>query len=179
MGKLCSSLVAVCFSLTTAQSSHADDLEALGDVLQIAVPAYSLYASYDLNGRDGLRSCAQAIGATALTTHALKYAIDAPRPNGSGRGFPSGHTSSAAVGFGCMLGQEGWSTTTMILGASTLLTGYSRVESDHHDWEQVGAGLLLGTAIGYFSTRHLNEGQSIEYGFAPDGEQSLSFRMEF
>ena len=179
MGKLCSNLVAVCLSLTTAQTSHADGIETLGDVLQLAVPAYSLYSSYDLNDRDGLRACAKAIGAPALTTHALKYAIDAPRPNGSGKGFPSGHTSSAAVGFGCLLGQEGWSTATIALAAATLLTGYSRVESDHHDWEQVGAGLLLGTALGYYSTRHLNQGQSIEYGFTPEGKQSLSFQMDF
>jgi membrane-associated phospholipid phosphatase len=78
-----------------------------------------------------------------------------------------------------MLGQEGWSNTTIALGAASLVTGYSRVESEHHNWEQVAAGFALGAAIGYFSTRHLSEDQSIEYNTLLDGSQSLTFNMEF
>ena len=179
MKKLSIAIKSTLLSAIFTQPSFADDLETFGDALQLIVPAYSLYASNNLNGRDGLWSCGKAIAYTSLSTHALKTVINAPRPNGGERGFPSGHTSSAAVGFGCMLGQEGWSNTTIALGAASLVTGYSRVESEHHNWEQVVAGFALGTAIGYLSTSHLNEGQSIEYRTLSDGSQSLSFNMEF
>lgn len=172
------SLVSV-LAVSAPVAASADNIERIGDVLQLASPAYALYLSNSLNSRAGLSSCGKAIGTTFLATHALKYAIDAPRPNGGGKGFPSGHTSSAAVGFGCVLGQEGMSTAALTLGAATLFTGYSRVESDHHTWEQVGAGFALGTAIGYFSTRHLAKGQRLDYDMAPDGTQSLAFSFDF
>lgn len=179
MPRLTTAVTSALLLISAPQPSAADELKTAGDVLKIAVPAYSLYASTKLNGRDGFWSCGGAIGATFLSTQALKHIIDSPRPNGGDHGFPSGHTSFAAVGFGCMLGQEGWSNTTIALGAASLLTGYSRVESDFHTWGQVGAGFALGAAIGYLGTRHLKKDKSIEYSVLPDGSHSLSFSMKY
>lgn len=179
MKKLTLPFAAACALAMSGPAASSDDLERAGDVLQIASPAYALFASGRLNGRSGALACAKAIVLTNLATQTLKFAIDAPRPNGGGRGFPSGHTSSAAVGFGCMLGQEGWTTTTLALGAATALTGYSRVESDLHDWPQVGAGFALGTAVGYYSTRHLRDRTRLDYAQTRDGRHLLIWRMDF
>ena len=157
----------------------AADWEGLGNVLQFATPAYGLYASARMNGRDGLRACATAVGVTALSTQALKSAIDAPRPNGGTRGFPSGHTSAAAAGFGCLLGQQGWSGATIALGASSVLTAYSRVKAGRHTAGQTAAGFLLGSTVGYFATRHLRPNMALEAGLSSQNQVSLNWRVAF
>lgn len=160
-------------------SSYASDLERLGDALQVLNPVYGLYASYQMNGREGAWACAKAVGLTAVSSHALKAVVNAPRPNGGDKGFPSAHTSSAAVGFGCVLGQDGWSPTSIALGVTSLVTGYSRVQSDNHTWGQVSAGFLLGTAVGYYMTRHLGENARIEYNLSSQGYHAVSYRLDF
>ena len=162
-----------------APASRADDLERLGDILQVATPVYGLYESYRLNGREGFWRCAKAGVIAGGSTAILKRGLDARRPNGGDRGFPSGHTCAAALGFGCSLGQAGWSTTTWVLGAATLVTGYSRVESGYHSWDQVGAAMVLGTAIGYFSTVQLRERAQMQYDVTGDGRHILKLNVDF
>jgi len=134
----------------------------VGDALQIISPIGAMYVSYRNHGSAGVRACGTAIGTNFLATHALKRAINEPRPNGGEHGMPSGHTSSAAVGFGCVLGQEGLTPRAMAFGAMAVVTGASRVSNDAHSRKQVLAGFILGTAIGTFQTKHLRE-QGINY----------------
>lgn len=171
-------LLAAIAVLSTAFSTPAQaDMTELGNVLMVATPAYALYKANEDYGLDGLQACGEAIGLTAIKTHTLKYVLDAPRPNGNGRGMPSGHTSSAAVGFGCMLGQEGWSPTTFTLGAASLLTGYTRVEGNYHTWGQVAAGFALGSVVGYYATKNLKSGGRIGYTMDLSGNHLFHFTM--
>ena len=160
-----------------ATPALADDtLTTVGDVLQIALPAAALYTSYELNGADGLRACGGAVLTTAVSTHALKALIDEPRPNGDGHGMPSGHTSSAAVGFGCILGQEGFTTRAAFYAGAAALVGWSRIENDKHTPEQVVAGYALGTLLGYWQTKHLDPQSGVySAGFGRQGGFSLQF----
>jgi membrane-associated phospholipid phosphatase len=94
-----------------------------------------------------------------LSTYGLKYAIDAERPNGGPRSFPSGHTASAFMGAEFIRKEYGWGW-----GVPAYLTagwvGYSRVETDNHYWRDVIAGALIGVAANHdFDTIKLRHGE--------------------
>ncbi|WP_207766086.1 phosphatase PAP2 family protein [Solimonas fluminis] len=80
-----------------------------------------------------------------VATYGLKYAVDAERPNGGPRSFPSGHTASAFMGAEFIRKEYGWGW-----GVPAYLTaswvGYSRVETENHYWRDVIAGALIGIA---------------------------------
>jgi membrane-associated phospholipid phosphatase len=140
------------------QASHAaakDDLVRVGDFFYRYAQIGAVGYTYWNHGAKGSLGCAAGSLANNYATDYLKRTINQRRPNGRGRGMPSGHTSRVASAFGCLLGQEGFTAPTVALGAATVITAYSRVEGDYHTVEQVLVGAVLGTALGYLGTQHL------------------------
>lgn len=128
----------------------------MGDLLQIAIPLSAYTATFYLDDPEGRRQFHWSIATTALTTQALKYSIDAERPNGGKRSFPSGHTSAAFHGASFIHMRYG---TEYGLPAYALATyvGYSRVVSKNHHERDVVAGAAIGTlASWYFTTRYID-----------------------
>ncbi len=94
-----------------------------------------------------------------VATYGLKYAVDAERPTGGPRSFPSGHTASAFMGAEFIRKEYGWGW-----GVPAYLTaswvGYSRVETENHYWRDVIAGALIGIASNHdFSGIKLRHGE--------------------
>jgi hypothetical protein len=83
-----------------------------------------------------------------VTTYALKYAINAKRPNGNGQSFPSGHAASAFMGAEFIRKHYGLGWGIPAYGAAAWV-GYSRVESRKHYWRDVVGGALVGIAANY------------------------------
>ena len=163
----------------TGNNAIASNIETLGDVFQILNPSLALHSSYKNFGHAGLKSCAKGIVANIAATQALKITIDANRPNGGSHGFPSGHTSTAASGFGCILGEEGLSPKAIAVGLSAAITGYTRVKSNKHTWAQVGAGFLLGGFLGYRATREIGRNNKMSFGISSHGEHILTWSLKF
>lgn len=78
-----------------------------------------------------------------VATYALKYAIDAERPNGGGQSFPSGHTAAAFMGAEFIRKEYGWWWGAPAYAAATWV-GYTRVESRNHYWRDVVGGAVVG-----------------------------------
>lgn len=78
-----------------------------------------------------------------VATYALKYAIDAKRPNGGGQSFPSGHTAAAFMGAEFIRKEYGWWWGGPAFAAATWV-GYTRVESRNHYWRDVLGGAIVG-----------------------------------
>ncbi len=115
-------------------------------------------------GRTAPQDVAIALARTEIVTYALKYSIDARRPNGGSHGFPSGHSSAAFMGaeyirktHGLAWGLPAYATATWV--------GYTRVESHNHYWRDV----IAGAAIGIASNHDLDHVQTAagEFRFAP------------
>ncbi|WP_205527246.1 phosphatase PAP2 family protein [Solimonas sp. K1W22B-7] len=105
------------------------------------------------------RDFALAFTRMEVATYGLKYAVDAERPNGGPRSFPSGHTASAFMGAEFIRKEYGWGW-----GVPAYLTagwvGYSRVETHNHYWRDVVAGALIGVASNHdFDTIRLRHGE--------------------
>lgn len=135
--------------LVSPCSYSNDNLEKLGDQLQILVPVTAASISFFKDDYVGLTEEVEGALWTSAATHILKYAIDAERPDGSdNNSFPSGHTSAAVQGAAYLQFRYGWQygLPAYIAGG---VVGYSRVDSKHHYWRDVMAGAALATGIQY------------------------------
>jgi membrane-associated phospholipid phosphatase len=130
----------------------AGSIKDVGDVLQFAVPIYALGLTLWEEDYEGTKQYAYAFGASQLTVHALKLAIDEKRPNytygGKKNSFPSGHTSSAFAGASFIHRRYGFKQAIIPYGLA-ILTGYSRVEVKKHHVHDVLAGALISIAFAW------------------------------
>jgi membrane-associated phospholipid phosphatase len=134
-------------------------VEDIGTVLQFAIPAAGLAATWLLESRpeagNGTGShwllmggsprhdLFLAIGRSWATTAALKYAVDEDRPDGGSRSFPSGHTSLAFTGAEFIRKEYGWAWGAPAYVAAGFV-GWSRVEANRHYTRDVLAGAAIG-----------------------------------
>ena len=116
------------------------------------LPLTSLAAGREHGDWTTLKAASSGYACGAAATYALKVAVGAERPNGHGYvSFPSGHTNSAATAAGSIgyLHRK----TRLPLIALSILTGRSRVRSQHH----TVLDTLVGGVLGYYIGRHLGK----------------------
>ncbi|TKB48727.1 phosphatase PAP2 family protein [Ferrimonas sediminicola] len=132
-------------------NANASFTESSSDLLEFALPAAAASIAY-LVERDGegLEQFGYSLGATVLTTYALKTAVDKERPNGKDDdAFPSGHAALTFSSAGFLHRRYGWQYA---LPAYLLAgyTGYARVQTDNHEVVDVLAGAAIGLAFNHF-----------------------------
>ncbi len=142
----------------------------LSDGAAIAVPASLAVADLVLSGGDARRAgedalvALEAIALAEVATQVAKYAVGRRRPSAWAAGaradrdddlsFFSAHASSAfaaAGAFGTLAhlrGYRGWPIVYAAGFAGAAAVGYFRVAADKHWLTDVGAGALVGAAIG-------------------------------
>ncbi|EPP21635.1 phosphatase PAP2 family protein [Vibrio parahaemolyticus] len=138
-----------------APMAHAENenLTKFGDIAQIGVPLTAGAIALWKGDGEGLFQLAEGALYTAAATHALKWAVDAERPDGSANNsFPSGHTSAAAQGAAFLQMRYGWEYGLPAY-AVTAVVGYSRVQADKHYWRDVAAGAVIATGVQYAVTK--------------------------
>jgi membrane-associated phospholipid phosphatase len=138
------------YSITAAANEYISSEEFPADVVTAIVPLGTLaIAHYDDDGK-GEGQFLRSTGASLVVNSLLRLGFNetswGERPNGSPYGFPSGHaafmTSSAAF----LQDRYGWK-----LGLPAYaLVGYVswvRVDTGHHRWRDVIAGVALSYSI--------------------------------
>ncbi len=135
-----------------ATFSAADAQRRAGDVLQVVLPATA--GAVTLGHRDGkgARQLVESLALTLGVTYALKYGIDAKRPNGGGQSFPSGHTSVSFSAAEFMRTRYGWRYGLPSYAAASFVA-YSRVASRYHHTRDVIAGAGIGVLSSAIFTR--------------------------
>jgi membrane-associated phospholipid phosphatase len=129
----------------------ADRIERAGDVLQVLIPSFGYGLTHYLDDRSGRVHFTKSFLATSITTHILKSAINAERPNGGSRSFPSGHTSSAFQGAAFVHARYGIELAWPMYAAAAFV-GYSRVDAGKHHVRDVLAGAALGITTSFYFT---------------------------
>jgi membrane-associated phospholipid phosphatase len=139
-------LAAVLVAVILSSPPHAG---RLGDRLQVALPMLAwACAGSQRRGHDFFLRYA----AMFTAAHGSKIALGGlpvnQRPRGDGRGFPSAHTSTAALGASrlvadCLHGHP-FMQGAVVLSAA--FVGGSRIIVNAHDMVQVLAGAVLGIA---------------------------------
>jgi membrane-associated phospholipid phosphatase len=129
--------------------------ERAGDILALLLPATAFSTSLYLGDKEGQIACIKSYSFTMASTLALKYSIDAKRPDTEERdSFPSGHTSSAFAGASFIHKRYGWKyALPAYLGA--IYTGYSRIDANRHHGQDVFAGAFLAIASSWYFTTPL------------------------
>jgi hypothetical protein len=156
-----------CGSLPAVAQVHAQP-DPIGDALQYIVPLGAAGMTWYHHDLEGTKQLGVSFLVSQGTTEVLKHAIDQPRPDGTGYGMPSGHTSavfSAAAfvhrryGFG-----EAWPFYIL-----ATVTAYERVHTNHHTTEQVIGGAAVGVASSFIFTHPLPDGGQVGVGMHGNG----------
>jgi membrane-associated phospholipid phosphatase len=131
-----------------------------GDAMQFILPATAAAISIGKEDTDGLKQFAYSALLSQGSTAILKNAVDSRRPNGTGQGFPSGHTSIAFASASFVHFRYGVGTA-LPLYVLAGLTAYSRVATHHHFTKDVIGGALIGTGSAYLLTHPLDKHTSV------------------
>lgn len=169
-------VVASLYTLSSYPST--DKLVRFGDYTQVASPIIA--AGYSLYKKDteGLSQLTLSYSTNQVLTHGMKSIIDAKRPNGGAKSFPSGHTSSSFGGATYLHYRYGFKAAAPIYLAATI-AGYSRVKGRYHYVHDVAAGALLAAFSSYiFVDKKSNI--NLSPVLTPDGKsKGLMFGIEF
>jgi len=149
-------VVASIIAIMSFQVQAKDQVQKTGDILQIALPLFTLAASYI--GEDdstGSLQFLKSFAASEFTTLALKNITHERRPNGNCcKSFPSGHTSASFTAASFIQFRYGWKYAIPAYALASYV-GYSRVHSKEHYTHDVLAGAAIGIISShYFTTKY-------------------------
>ena len=140
-------------SIQILEANRVDDFAALRQA------AFFQFHHRDRVLRDG--QGAKELVVTALVTETwvwtLKLAVDEKRPSGGGRGFPSGHSATAAFGAAFVHRRYGFVPSIPLYGL-TGFVGWSRHHAEAHRPLDIVAGIAIGVGTAmFFSTPYAED----------------------
>ncbi len=148
-------LIFLLFALTsfTSQGQSKKAIETSTDIFIFINPVTGFVTTLVIGDYKGSKQIV-LVGATNIAvTYALKYSIKKERPDHSNQhAFPSNHTSISFQGAAFIQKRYGWKWGI----PAYLLSGYvgwGRTYCKQHDWWDVLAGAVIGTASSYLFTR--------------------------
>jgi len=144
--------VMMCCIAGVVDVQAAGSIETAGDVLMIALPAAAAGLTLSFRDDQGALEFGKSAALALGVTYGLKYTIDARRPNGDARSFPSAHASISFSSAEFMRKRYGWNYGIPAYVTATFVA-YSRVESDQHYTRDVIAGAAIGIMSGYLFTQ--------------------------
>jgi membrane-associated phospholipid phosphatase len=149
-------LIAAALVAATGSAQAKSGVATFSDVAGYGMPVLALGMTLIDGDTEGMKQLGLAGVTTVALTQGLKYAINADRPNGGERGFPSGHTSTAFFAAGFIHQRYGWhyGIPAHLLAAGV---GWARGDQDYHNWGQVIAGAALGEAAALLFTTRRDE----------------------
>lgn len=164
-----------------AASAHARDTDSWDQASHIARDALVITAiglpALQRDWRGDLQA-AGSIGASLLTTEALKRSFPERRPDGSDRrSFPSGHTSTSFAAASTIHHRYGWraGVPAQLVAA---FVGVARVQARRHFWYDVVVGAAIGEASGLLLTSKRNSAvRMMPWGDAKGGGIVASVRF--
>jgi len=155
-------LVVLVLAIPAAFAMAGDGIETAGDMLSLLAPAAALAATYQRKDEEGRWQFAKSFLTSVGTTYGLKAIIDHDGPNGKSHSFPSGHSALAFSGASFLQLRYGWHYGLPAFLAAGFV-GYSRVESDNHDWGDVAAS----AGISILSSLYFVSPQEKKVGLVP------------
>ena len=142
--------------------------DRVGDTLQIVLPLAAIGLSWQNDDMEGLKEFGLSAALSQGTTEVLKRTVRSRRPDGTGLGFPSGHTSMAFVSATYVQQRYGWGPALPMYGLA-VLTGYSRIHTHHHFLKDVAGGAAVGIGSALWLTHPLGSRTQAAVAYGGDG----------
>lgn len=155
-------MVAAC-ALTVASQLLAPahvraDTESAGDIVRWLLPGAATAISLAKNDREGLFQLGGSFMTTDIVVRTLKNTISVDRQLDRGNGlgpntdaFPSGHTANAFSAAAFLDHRYGWKYGLPAYLAAGFV-GFSRIDSDNHEFYQVATSAMLAWSIDHLFT---------------------------
>jgi len=159
--------------------SAGSDVENSGNALHLLLPATAFGASlYFEDDYQGVWQLIKSGVTSRLVVEGLKAAITKDRPDGSGDdSFASGHAADSFAASTFIHQCYGLKCAIPAYLAAAYV-GYTRVESDKHEVEDVLLGAVIGSVSAwYFTDRY--KGMSIAPLFTASGQFGVSLKGQF
>lgn len=139
------------FPESKGQSRKAIDRST--DVAMFINPLAGFVGSLAIRDYKGTKQLVLSGITNIAVTYALKYTIKKERPDHSDHhAFPSNHTSVSFQGASFIQRRYGWKCGLPAYLLSAYVT-WGRTYAKQHDWWDVTAGAIIGTASSYLFTR--------------------------
>jgi membrane-associated phospholipid phosphatase len=132
--------------------ARLDGLTNTGDVMAYVLPATALGLTWYFKDGEGAWQFGKSAAISMAITFGLKYAVDAPRPNGEPYSFPSGHATITFSSAEFMRVRYGWKFGVPAYLLATFV-GYSRVHGHEHYYRDVIAGAAIGIVTAHLLTK--------------------------
>ncbi len=157
---------------------HAkSDIESIGDMTQVMIPAYALGMTMNESDWTGTKQFVAQFAAMEIVVNGLKHFVPEDRPDHSDKkSFPSGHSASAFSGAAFIHKRYGIKRAIIPYIAAGF-TGFSRVYAKRHHVHDVLAGAAIGGLTGYFFTSR-QTGTSTQVELSPESV-ALRFNTTF
>lgn len=138
-------------SCTATQAQVVAGRDRFGDTMHFGLPLAAAALSAYERDTEGLKQLGKSLLLSEGSTELLKHAVNSKRPDGTGRGFPSGHVSTtfAAATYVHRRYSLQWSIPFYALAAATAA---QRVRTHHHFTKDVIGGAVIGSASSWFFT---------------------------
>jgi membrane-associated phospholipid phosphatase len=158
---------------TFSSNYYIKTVETAGDIFEYALPVTALGVTILNKDWEGTKQFAFAAGTNYAATRLLKFIIRKKRPgySESFEAFPSGHTSSSFVSATFIQRRYGWKYGKYAFLVAAFV-GYSRVESNNHDFLDVIGGAVLGVSSAYIFTVPL-QSKGLEIGFSSNHDHKI------
>lgn len=172
----------LCLGAALCQGAWASSaFETYGDIAQFAIPLAALGISWSKDDYEGMRQLGYSAAATEGTVLILKNTVDATRPNGGAKSFPSGHTALAFSGASYLQLRYGWQygvpAIIAIIAASAV--GWSRVDAKQHYWRDVIAGAAIASGLSYLITTPQQTELALFPTMLPDGATGIGLSYRY
>lgn len=151
-----------------AASQVAATQDRIGDALQFAVPLAAAGMAAYQQDTQGLKQLGSTLLVSQGSTEVLKHLVNSPRPDGTGYGFPSGHTSAVFASAGFVQVRYGTADALPFYGLATL-AAYERVHHNHHFTKDVVGGAAVGVGSSYLMTHPLPDGDVLGASYRSHG----------
>ncbi|GAB3764236.1 hypothetical protein GCM10028796_18790 [Ramlibacter monticola] len=142
--------------------------DPVGDALRYLLPLGALGIAAYRDDMEGVKQMALSLVVAQGTTTVLKHAVNSPRPDGTGQGFPSGHTSAAFTSAGFMHERYGLGQAVPFYVLATV-TAWERVHHDHHFTKDVIGGAAIGLGSSFSFTSPLAPQDAVAVRIRKDG----------
>lgn len=134
-------------------TAQAQSWKTTSDLLAIGLPATAAALTLHQQDRDGTGQLAWTLGATVVSTQALKSQLPAERPDHSGNdSYPSGHTAVAFASARFIQKRYGTQVHPALLYGAATLTAIARVKAEQHYAGDTVVGAVLGYAWAEYCT---------------------------